>query len=636
MGSKKFILETHPKIANEWNYKRNIIAPEKVTYGSKQKVWWKCKKNHEWEAVVKSRTINGNNCPYCGKKIASPEYNLQKLYPRIVKYWDTSKNSVSPKDVLPNTAKKFWWKCEKNHSWEIQPQSYIRYSQIKDNFCPFCSKRLPSKTYNLKTEYPKVAKEWDYKKNKLKPQNYLPGSRVNVFWVCSKKHEWDAIIGNRTISANGCPYCSNQRLGYGNDLKTKFPKIAKEWDYKKNNDRPEDIIAGTNQYRYWICEYKHEWKAQVNNRTVGKTGCPYCTNKKVGYGNDLKSLYPKLIKEWDFEKNTKNPEDLRPGSKYRANWICKKKHKFEMPVLERTSLNRDCLICSRAIASSEYNFKTEYPQIAKEWNYSMNKDRPEDFLPYVDKKRWFICKKDHSYKTTIAHRTKDKSQCPYCTNKKVGYGNDLKTRFPKIAKEWDYSLNNDKPEEIVYGSHSKRWWKCVNRHSWYQSVKVRTNGHGCPECVLTPRSKEEIYLLFELSKFFKIKPDDHKIKLNSLLDVDIIIRDKKIIIEYDGAFWHKNKEETDIKKTKELQKYGWTVIRVRETPLKIISRKYNVSSKPTKYKETSNKVLKKLHFLGYEINNLEKYLNRKTLLNKKKSDEYIDKILKAKANTKNV
>ena len=83
-------------------------------------------------------------------------------------------------------------------------------------------------------------------------------------------------------------------------------------------------------------------------------------------------------------------------------------------------------------------------------------------------------------------------------------------------------------------------------------------------------------------------------------------------------------------KTKALEKAGWTVIRVREKPLKVLSRTYNVSSKTGEYKETANKVLKKLNQLGFEVKGLDKYLERKTLINKKEAENYIDKLLKEK------
>ena len=36
-----------------------------VTNGSKKKVWWQCKKRHEWETVIAIRTSQQTQCPYC-------------------------------------------------------------------------------------------------------------------------------------------------------------------------------------------------------------------------------------------------------------------------------------------------------------------------------------------------------------------------------------------------------------------------------------------------------------------------------------------------------------------------------------------------------------------------------------------
>ena len=53
-----------PLLAKQWS-KKNKIKPTEVSIGSHKKVIWRCKKGHEWEAVVKSRTINKTGCPYC-------------------------------------------------------------------------------------------------------------------------------------------------------------------------------------------------------------------------------------------------------------------------------------------------------------------------------------------------------------------------------------------------------------------------------------------------------------------------------------------------------------------------------------------------------------------------------------------
>ena len=46
-----------PLLVKQWS-KKNKIKPIEVSIGSHKKVIWRCKKGHEWEAAVKSRTIN--------------------------------------------------------------------------------------------------------------------------------------------------------------------------------------------------------------------------------------------------------------------------------------------------------------------------------------------------------------------------------------------------------------------------------------------------------------------------------------------------------------------------------------------------------------------------------------------------
>lgn len=45
---------------------------------------------------------------------------------------------------------------------------------------------------------------------------------------------------------------------------------------------------------------------------------------------------------------------------------------------------------------------------------------------------------------------------------------------------------------------------------------------------------------------------------------------QKLFIEYDGAFWHADKTETDIRKTNDLIAAGGLVVRLREDPLSLL------------------------------------------------------------------
>lgn len=63
--------DNFPELLKEWDYEHNNklnIFPDKITAGSHKYVYWKCKYNHVWKAIVKARTrVNGTGCPECYK-----------------------------------------------------------------------------------------------------------------------------------------------------------------------------------------------------------------------------------------------------------------------------------------------------------------------------------------------------------------------------------------------------------------------------------------------------------------------------------------------------------------------------------------------------------------------------------------
>ena len=112
----------------------------------------------------------------------------------------------------------------------------------------------------MKTQYPKIAGEWDYNKNgDLMPENVKPFSHKKVWWICPEGHSFDAEISSRTVNSNnykgtGCPYCSGQRTFAGfNDLKTLFPEIAAKWHPTFNEElSPSEVRPYSTKKVWWI------------------------------------------------------------------------------------------------------------------------------------------------------------------------------------------------------------------------------------------------------------------------------------------------------------------------------------------------------------------------------------------------
>ncbi len=51
---------------------------------------------------------------------------------------------------------------------------------------------------------------------------------------------------------------------------------------------------------------------------------------------------------------------------------------------------------------------------------------------------------------------------------------------------------------------------------------------------------------------------------NKIWAVDIYVKERKLIIEYDGIYWHGKKENIDLKKTINITDGGYTVLRKRQ------------------------------------------------------------------------
>ena len=338
----------YPEIAAEWNYGKNTLRPDQITFGSGKKVWWKCKEGHEWLASPNSRTGMHSNCPYCTKrKVITGVNDLQTKYPEIAAEWNQEKNgSLLPSQISPGSLQKVWWKCGKGHEWLAKP-----VCRTKDQTnCPYCAGMILIPGENdLLTKCPSVAAQWNIEKNgTLLPSQVMAGSQKKVWWKCSRGHEWQAVISSRTNEKQvGCPYCSGKRICTGyNDFQTKFPEIAEEWNYEKNGQiLPEQIAAGNRRNVWWKCSKGHEWQATVYYRTSRQKTCPYCACKTLITGfNDLQTLQPDAAKWWHLERNGTLPSQINPNSQKQAWWKCPQGHEFRAKIVDMAH-HRHCLYC---------------------------------------------------------------------------------------------------------------------------------------------------------------------------------------------------------------------------------------------------------------------------------------------------
>ena len=165
---------THPHLLNEWDYDLNIVAPESVFAGTRQKFWWKClNESHSYLASGDKRSnLNRSySCPYCnGKRILVGFNDLATTQPKIAAEWHPTKNeNLTPEQVTIYSNKKAWWQCEKQHVY----QAVIGSRQ--NSACSKCSKQFSKIEHEFYDEFTRYLK------------NCLSGSTVPVKWCTNSK-----------------------------------------------------------------------------------------------------------------------------------------------------------------------------------------------------------------------------------------------------------------------------------------------------------------------------------------------------------------------------------------------------------------------------------------------------------------
>lgn len=371
----------------------------------------------------------------------------------LLNEWDKSKNNQDISQLSIGSSKDFWWVCFLGHSFEANV--YNRYSLGYD--CSVCAGKIVVAGFNdLLSNNPTIASEWNYKMNgELEPYMVTTISGKKVWWVCSKDntHEWEAKISARTnnTTSTGCPYCTNQKVIIGeNDLQTKFPKIAEEWDYEKNNKLfPDQVFYTSNKEVWWIGKNcGHSWEGSISGRTLKNYGCPYCSGKRVLKGfNDLSTTHANLVEEWDYNKN-KNffPNQIGRSSNLKVWWKCSKGHEWKTVVKYRGN-GQNCPVCSgRKLVVGINDLKTVNPILASEWDYEKNnKLTPEDVTSGANKKIWWKCDKGHSWISGLSSRNYYKTNCPACGNNGVSkmeqdFGMFLKEIYSQTIIENDRTI----------------------------------------------------------------------------------------------------------------------------------------------------------------------------------------------------
>lgn len=449
-----------------------------------------CSKGHRFSRSLKIFAQN-QYCPICGMDTVAK-------HPHMVKQWHFKKNTAYDINLTPAGSKDtVWWRCKKcGYEWQAQ----IKSRKQSAGHCPCCEERVVvvKGITDLFTMVPDIKEYYDFEANNdINPEELSVTSHTQVNWKCDKcGYKWRTGVDTRIIAEDGkykaraCPSCIGQARikSYGEE----YPDLADRFEEELNGCSLYDITNSKflNQNYYWNCDtcnevFESALSSMIRARTSKFKGCIYCAGKKVIRENSFAALHPEIMDEYDPE-NSIDPYSVTEKSNRDAKWICRNNpnHKWVAKFIARTNGQGGCNICRG------YNyglmFYEEHSDFEQYYD-TENNERPfNSYSNSSNEYEWWKCNKNHLFKWSIMNFSRGGIfKSPICTNKQLLVGeNDLKSRYPDLAQEFDSEKNNILPEEILYtNTDDSIWWLCKEGHSFQRSIWYRVhNVRECPIC----------------------------------------------------------------------------------------------------------------------------------------------------------
>jgi hypothetical protein len=199
-----------PDIAAEMDAANNDVLSSKVGAGVGKVFNFRCHLGHEFSSRIDNRTSSKTGCPYCCNQKVLQGYNdLATLYPEVTARFDYEKNDLLPQQIIPFSTKKYYFKCENNHSYLISVGNLTRLGTN----CKYCKRVDVWPGFNdLQTILPELADEFDSERNRIMPTHVSAFSGMKKYWwKCKDGHSFQATPKNRAYRGDGCIHCSGSQ-----------------------------------------------------------------------------------------------------------------------------------------------------------------------------------------------------------------------------------------------------------------------------------------------------------------------------------------------------------------------------------------------------------------------------------------
>lgn len=130
--------------------------------------------------------------------------------------------------------------------------------------------------------------------------------------------------------------------------------------------------------------------------------------------NSISKVRPQWLYEWDYDKNTVNPNCISINSHFILNWKCPRGHNWKARPMNRNNGNGCPYCANRKLLKGFNDLKTLYPKIAEMW-YEENINKPEEILGKSEQKVIWKCNKcNHIFERKVYKQIQMNGKCPNC------------------------------------------------------------------------------------------------------------------------------------------------------------------------------------------------------------------------------
>jgi len=316
-------------------------------------------------------------------------------------------------------------------------------------------------------------------------------------------------------------------------------------------------VRSTKEKTGWRCRCGREWQTTYTTVKQGSTcTCPTCAHQKV---SDLVRKTPADYHALAAERSLVwlGPE-VRNGVE-KTGWRCRCGCEWQTTYTTvKQGSTGTCPTCANQRRNDLHrNPPEDYHALAAERGLVWL--GPE--VRSTREKTGWRCRYGHEWQTAYYVIQRGRT-CPTCAHQR---SHDPLRKTPEdyhaLAAERGFVWLG--PE--VRSATEKTGWQCSEIHQWEAVYRNIAQGTGCPDCadmVNGVRVSSPQRALCEMIDGELNRPEG-----DYYIDVAVLVDGVPVAIEYDGWFWHMDKQPEDAARTAELIRRGWKVLRVKSGAL---------------------------------------------------------------------